>query len=86
MALLQARLKQARSRFEAFTAGAVALMVGEMAQQAAQQSLSTAAALDGTRCSVPLSSIRKPAVDQEKSYSSGWEQDVSGLCSGPDGT
>ena len=45
----EARLEQARSRYEAFTAGPMERMGREMAQRAELQSLSRAGALDATR-------------------------------------
>jgi integrase len=76
--VLQARAEQARIRLDAFTAGPVATMRREMAQRAARQSLSRVDAVDATRSSWPSSHVPSilPPVEEEKSYSSEWQQDV----------
>jgi integrase len=73
MTLAEARMEQARARFEAFTAGPVAAMRREMAQRAARQSLSRAGAISATR-SDAFSSILPP-IEEEKTHSS-WQHTI----------
>ena len=78
MTLAEARVEQARARFEAFTAGPVAAMRRDMAQRAARQSLCRAGDLEATRSSGPLIHVPSilPPVEEEKSHSSGWQHDL----------
>ena len=72
----EARLEQARSRYEAFTAGPMERMGREMAQRAELQSLSRAGALDATRSEpgIHVPSFLLP-IEEEKTHS-GWQQGI----------
>ena len=75
MTLLQAKVEEARARFEAFTAGPVAAMRRDMAQRTARQSLCRTEAVDATQSSAP--SIRTSSslslIEEEKTALSSWQ-------------